>query len=224
IVCAEALVRWRHPEKGFMEPKQFIPAAEETGFITAIDEYVLRTACTQVRSWLDAGLSAVCVTVNLSAREFQDPELVNKIARILRESGISPQHLDIEITETLAMSNVERTVNRLDELMKIGVHTSIDDFGTGYSSLSYLKRLPIEKLKIDQSFVHDIATDPDDRAIISAVTAMAHTMRMKVIAEGVETEEQLSFLRATGCDEMQGYLFSKPLPAGEFSELISEGK
>ena len=224
IVCAEALVRWRHPELGVLPSKQFIPAAEETGFITVIDEWVLRTACAQVRAWLDAGLPPVCVTVNLSAREFQNPELVGTIARILRETGVPSRYLVIEITETLAMSNIERTVSHLNELMKIGVHTSIDDFGTGYSSLNYLKRLPIQKLKIDQSFIRDIAADPDDKAIISAVTAMAHQLKIRVIAEGVETEEQLSFLHSIGCDEIQGYLFSKPLPAEEFMELIAAGK
>ncbi len=221
IICAEALVRWRHPEMGLLDPKRFIPAAEDTGFITAIDEHVLKTACTQVRSWLDAGLSPVCVTVNLSAREFQNPELADKILSILQQTGAPPECLDVEITETLAMSNIERTISRLSELVKMGVHSSIDDFGTGYSSLNYLKRLPIQKLKIDQSFIKDIVIDPDDRAIISAVTVMAHAMRIKVLAEGVETEEQLAFLRNSDCDEAQGFLFSRPLPAEKFKELVS---
>ena len=222
IVCVEALVRWNHPEMGLLEPKRFIPAAEDTGFITVIDEYVLRTACTQVSAWLDAGLPAVCVTANLSAREFQNPELLRKITDILKSTGTPPAYLDVEITESLAMSNVDHTIARLTELANIGVRTSIDDFGTGYSSLNYLKRLPIQKLKIDQSFIKDIATNPDDRAIILAVTAMAHTMRMNVLAEGVETEEQLSFLQSIHCDEAQGHLFSRALPAEEFGELLAK--
>lgn len=221
MVCSEALVRWRHPELGFLAPNQFIPMAEDTGFITAIDEYVLRTACAQLGSWMDAGLPPFCVTVNLSAREFQDSELVTKIERILKETGAPPDCLNVEITENLAMSNIECTVNRLNELAEIGVHTSIDDFGTGYSSLNYLKKLPIEKLNIDQSFVRNLTASADDRVIISAVTAMAHTMKMKVLAEGVETEEQLSFLRSIGCEEMQGYLFSEPVPAGEIREMMA---
>ena len=224
IVCVEALVRWNHPEMGLLEPKRFIPAAEDTGFITVIDEYVLRTACAQVSAWLGAGLPAVCATVNLSAREFRNPELLHKIADILESTGTPPGYLDVEITESLAMSNVDHTITRLRELADMGVHTSIDDFGTGYSSLNYLKRLPVQKLKIDQSFIKDIATNPDDRAIILAVTAMAHTMRMNVLAEGVETEEQLSFLQSVRCDEAQGYLFGKALPPEQFGELLSKGK
>ncbi len=222
IVCAEALVRWRHPEMGLLLPMQFIHAAEDSGFITSIDEYVLKSACAQIRAWQDAGLTPVCITVNLSAREFDDPELVTKVARTLQEAGASPRYLDVEITESLAMSNIERTMKRLNEFADMGVHTSIDDFGTGYSSLNYLKRLSIQKLKIDQTFIRDIATEPDDRAIISAVTAMAHKLRMKVIAEGVETEEQLAFLVAAECDEAQGYFFSKALPADELSKLLAK--
>ncbi|MBZ0155523.1 MAG: EAL domain-containing protein [Alphaproteobacteria bacterium] len=224
MVCAEALVRWRHPERGLLEAKQFIPAAEDTGLIRAIDEWVVRTACEHVRAWRESGLSPVCITVNLSARAFQNPDLVNTIAQILKETGTPPQHLDIEITETLAMSNVEQTSARLRELREMGMHTSLDDFGTGYSSLGYLKKLSVQKLKIDHSLIQDIATDPDDRAVISAVTAMAHTLGMKVLAEGVETEDQLSFLRTTHCDEAQGYLFSKPLPAEELKKLIASGR
>jgi EAL domain-containing protein (putative c-di-GMP-specific phosphodiesterase class I) len=208
---------------GLLEPKRFIPAAQDTGFITVIDEYVLTTACAQLSEWLRAGLPAVCITVNLSAREFQNPDLLGKITRILESTGLQPGCLDVEITESLAMRNVDHTIIRLTELADMGVHTSIDDFGTGYSSLNYLKRLPIQKLKIDQSFIQDIATNSDDRAIIVAVTAMAHNMRMNVIAEGVETEEQFSFLQSIGCDEAQGYLFSKALPAQQCGELLARG-
>ena len=220
MICSEALVRWNHPELGLLEPKRFMGMAEETGYITVIDEWVLRTVCAQVRRWLDAGLGPARITVNLSAREFQNPHLVQKIADILKEAGTPPEYVDIEITESLAMSNITRTVSRLKELAEMGVCALIDDFGTGYSSLSQLKRLPIQRLKIDQSFIKDIATDPDDRAIINAVTSMAHSMSMRVVAEGVETDDQLSFLRATHCDEAQGFLFSRALPAYEFEHAF----
>ena len=173
MTCAEALVRWQHPEKGFLTPDRFLAQAEETGFITEIDEWALKTVCAQVRSWIDSGLPPVCVTVNLSARQFEKPDLVDRIAAILKETGMEPDCLDLEVTENTAMSDVERTASQLRELREMGVHVSIDDFGTGYSSLSYLKKLPIERLKIDKSFIRDIATDSDDRAIISAVTSMA---------------------------------------------------
>jgi EAL domain-containing protein (putative c-di-GMP-specific phosphodiesterase class I) len=221
IVCAEALVRWNHPDLGMIGPERFIPLAEETGLIAAIDAWVLSSVCRQARTWIDAGVPALCLTVNVSARFFENPDLVGTITRTVQRSGLSPRHLDLEITESTAMSNVERTAVRLRELSDMGIHVSIDDFGTGYSSLNYLKRLPIQRIKIDRSFVQDIATDPDDRTIISAVTAMAHSMKMKVLAEGVETEEQLAFLRTTGCDEMQGFLFSRPVPADEFAEMLA---
>jgi diguanylate cyclase (GGDEF)-like protein/PAS domain S-box-containing protein len=220
MVCAEALVRWRHPEQGFLLPGRFLPLAEETGFITEIDDWALRTVCRQARSWIDSGLPPVCITVNLSARRFQSPDLAAHISSVLAETRMPPGCLDIEVTESLVMSDAGRTASQLRSLLDMGVHISIDDFGTGYSSLNYLKRLPIERLKIDQSFIRDIADDPDDRAIIQAVTAMAHNMKMKVVAEGVETEEQLAFLNEAGCDEMQGFLFSEPLPPEEFRELI----
>jgi diguanylate cyclase (GGDEF)-like protein/PAS domain S-box-containing protein len=224
VFCAEALVRWNHPEQGVLTPKHFIPLAEETGFITAIDEWVLRTACAQFRAWQEAGLLNLSITVNLSAKEFQRPDIVDRISLILQETGLEPKLLELEITESVAMKNPEHTIANINRLAEMGVHISIDDFGTGYSSLSYMKRLPIQKLKIDQSFIRDIATDPDDRAIITAVTSMAHSMNMKVIAEGVETEDQLSFLIETHCDEAQGYLFSRPLPAEEFRELVEAGR
>ncbi len=219
IVGAEALVRWNHPEMGLLDAAQFIPLAEETGFVASIDEWVLRTVCKQVKLWQDAGLPA-CVTVNLSARQLQSPQLVYKISQIFDETGVLPDCLSLEITESVAMHNIERTAERLKELSEMGISIYIDDFGTGYSSLNYLKRLPVECLKIDKSFIRDIAGDPDDRTIISAVTAMAHKMRLRVIAEGVETQEQFSFLRFAGCDEVQGFLFSRPMPAENFSELI----
>jgi len=224
MVCAEALVRWQHPDMGLLEPARFIPLAEKTGFITAIDEWALRSACKQIRAWMDTGISPSCVTVNLSAQQFQRQDIAEKVAAILQETGLPAEHLDLEITESTAMSNIGRTTRHLEKLAKMGVHISLDDFGTGYSSLNYLKRLPIQTLKIDKSFIKDIATDPDDRAIITAVTAMAHSMKLKVIAEGVETEDQLSFLHSKKCDEAQGFLFSKPVPAKEFMELFAAGR
>ena len=224
MICVEALIRWRHPDKGFLTPEYFIPMAEEMGFITVIDEWVLRTVCAQINAWSTERLSPICVTVNLSARMFQDPELVHKISSVLRETGAPAQSIDLEITESTAISNVERTVLQLRKLREMGIHISIDDFGTGYSSLNYLKKLPIERLKIDQSFIRDIATDSDDRAIIGAVTSMAHKMGIKTVAKGVETEEQLAFLRDSECDEAQGFLFSRPVPAEQFRELVEAGK
>ena len=219
MVCAEALVRWNHPEMGLLEPKNFIPLAEATGFITAIDEWVLGAVCSQAKNWRQAGLPPVCITVNLSSRFFQKTGVADSISRILEDTGLPAGSLYLEITETLAMDNIQLTASQLAQLSGLGIQISIDDFGTGYSSLNYLKRLPIGRLKIDSSFIKDIATDPDDRAIINAVIAMAHNMKMKVIAEGVETEDQLNFLRQADCDEMQGFLYSKPLPPEKFSEL-----
>ncbi len=219
IVCAEALVRWNHPDMGLIDASQFIPLAEETGFVATIDKWMLRHVCEQVKLWQDAGLT-VCVTVNLSARQLQSPKLVAIVSQIFAETGVAPGCVHLEITESVAMNNIEVTAERLKELSKMGVQIYIDDFGTGYSSLNYLKRLPIKCLKIDKSFIRDLGQDSEDRTIISAVTAMAHKMKLKVIAEGVETEEQLQFLRMAGCNEVQGYLFSRPLPAKNFEELL----
>jgi diguanylate cyclase (GGDEF)-like protein/PAS domain S-box-containing protein len=223
ISYAEALVRWNHPERGLLEPRDFIPLAEETGFITSIDEWVLGTACSQAAAWKKAGLDGFCVAVNLSARQFQSPALVKMISGILTETGLPPGCLDLEVTESTAMRDVERSAAQLRELREMGVHISIDDFGTGYSSLNYLKKLPIERLKIDRSFIKDIVRDSDDRAIIGAVTSMAHKMGIKTVAEGVETEEQLAFLRDSECDEAQGFLFSRPVPAEQLRELVQAG-
>ena len=221
MVCAEALVRWRHPEQGILMPDRFLARAEETGFIAEIDEWALRTVCAQVRSWIESGLPPVCVTVNLSARQFAKADFVERISSVLTETRMEPDCLDLEVTESTAMSDVDRTAILLRQLRDIGVHVSIDDFGTGYSSLNYLKKLPIERLKIDKSFILDIARDPDDRAIISAVTSMAHKMGIRTVAEGVETEEQLAFLRSVECDEAQGFLLSRPLPVNEFEALVA---
>ncbi|HEX2769670.1 MAG TPA: GGDEF domain-containing phosphodiesterase, partial [Geobacteraceae bacterium] len=221
VICAEALVRWRHPELGMLDPVRFIPFAEEIGFITAVDEWVLKTACAQCKEWHNAGLPHLCVAVNLSAKQLQKADFVERIAGILRETGFDPHHLEVEITESVAMRNLEQTIPNMILLTEMGVSISVDNFGTGYSSLNYLKKLPIHKLKIDKSFLQDLATNSDNRAIISAATALAQNMKLKVIAVGVETEEQLEFLKSTGCQEMQGFLFSRPLPAEEFRELIA---
>lgn len=218
----EALLRWKHPEMGMVPPTKFIPMAEESGLIVPIGEWVLRTACKQNKAWQDAGLRPVCVAVNLSARQFRHQDLVALVAGILKETGLDPSLLELELTESLLMQNVEATIDTLTRFKAMGVKSSIDDFGTGYSSLSYLKRFPIDTLKIDQSFVHNITTDPDDAAIAKTIISMAHEMKLRVIAEGVETEEQRSFLHLRHCDEMQGYLFSKPVPAEEFEVLLRE--
>ena len=221
VNCAEALVRWRHPELGMLDPVRFIPFAEEIGFITAIDEWVLKTACAQFKEWHNAGLSHLRVSVNLSAKQLQKSDLVERIAGILRETGFDPHHLDVEIAESVAMRTLEQTIPNIIKLAEMGVGISIDNFGTGYSSTDYLKKLPIQKLNIDKSVINDIATDSYRRAIISAATDMAQKMKLRVIAVGVETEEQLEFLRSIGCQEMQGFLFSKPLPSEEFGKFIA---
>jgi len=219
IIGAEALVRWCQPERGIISPGEFIPLAEETGLIVPLGEWVLREACRQARAWHDAGLP-ICMSVNLSARQFRSPGLVQTILGVLSETGLEARFLEMEITESMVMHDPEGAIAVLDELQKQGIAFAMDDFGTGYSSLNYLKRFPIHKLKIDQSFVRNITTDPDDAAITNAVIELSHGLKLKVIAEGVETEEQRAFLRAHGCDEMQGYLFSRPVPAEEMAALM----
>ena len=216
----EALIRWRHPEFGMVSPAQFIPLAEETGMIVQIGEWVLRTACAQAKAWQRQGVP-IPVAVNLSARQFHQGDLAQTIADILKEFELAPDLLEVELTEGILMEDTSQTGSILDRLHGMGVQISIDDFGTGYSSLSYLKRLPIQVLKIDQSFVRDIHTDPDDRAIVTAVIALAHSMKLKVVAEGVETQEQLAFLREYSCDSMQGYLFSRPVSGDEVLKLLT---
>lgn len=220
VVGAEALLRWQQPELGWISPAKFIPVAEDTGLIGPLGEWVFKTACLQVRRWLDAGYAMPYVAINLSTRQFRQRNLLQMIARIMSDAGVEPQHIEIEITESLLMERTEETISKLQALSDMGIRISIDDFGTGYSSLSYLKRFPIDKLKIDQSFVRDVATDPDDAAIVVAIIAMAHSLDMKVVAEGVETPEQYAFLRGHGCDECQGYYFSKPLPAQDVTKQL----
>jgi diguanylate cyclase (GGDEF)-like protein/PAS domain S-box-containing protein len=221
---AEVLLRW-HPETGPVGPDCFIPVAEDTGLIVPIGEWVLRSACAQFKTWRSEHCQLARVVVNLSVRQFAQKNLVATVGRILQEAELDPQHLGLEITESLLMENPVEAIRVLTALSDMGVQISIDDFGTGYSSLSYLKRFPIDKIKIDRSFVRDIATDPEDAAIVSAIIAMAHSLDCRVVAEGVETEDQLRFLRERGCDEYQGYYFSRPLPAdelrGRFAEFLA---
>ncbi|MEO5702838.1 MAG: EAL domain-containing protein [Gammaproteobacteria bacterium] len=224
IIGVEALIRWRHPQLGIVSPAQFIPLAEETGLIVAIGAWVLKNACTQNKAWQEAGFDPINVAVNLSARQFRQKDLVESIAQILHDTRLEACYLDLELTESMVMHNAEEVISTLQELKSMGVGLSIDDFGTGYSSLSYLKRLPVGRLKIDQSFVRDITEDPDDAVIAQAVISLAHSLNLKVIAEGVETAEQLDFLRAHHCDEMQGYYFSRPVSAELFAELLSNKK
>ncbi|WP_151634155.1 EAL domain-containing protein [Noviherbaspirillum aerium] len=220
IIGAEALIRWHHPDMGLVPPTRFIPMAEEIGLIVPIGNWVIQTACAQNRAWQDAGLPPISISVNLSARQFNQEGLVQSVADALDSMGLEAHHLELELTESIVMNSAELFINKLHELQNLGVQLSIDDFGTGYSSLSYLKRFPLHHLKIDQSFVRDLATDADDAAITSTVISLGHSLNLRVIAEGVETEEQVAFLREHQCDEMQGYFFSKPLPAGEFAHLL----
>lgn len=224
IMGVEALIRWEHPEMGLLYPGKFIPLAESTGLIVPLGEWVLRTACKQAQAWQADSRLPIRVSVNLSVRQFKQQNLIATIAQILEETQLGADVLVIELTETSVMENVDITINTLQELRQMGVHISIDDFGTGYSSLNYLKRFPLDTLKIDQSFVKDITTDANDAAIAKAIIAMAQSMQLKVIAEGVETEEQFSFLRQIGCHAMQGHLFSQPITAEEFEKLLLENK
>ncbi|HEU4709288.1 MAG TPA: EAL domain-containing protein [Methylophilaceae bacterium] len=221
-VCgAEALLRWKHPQKGFVSPAEFIPVAEDTGQIIPIGEWVLRTACSQLASMRAQGLPVFPISVNLSIRQMRQPGLSAVITRIIRENGLQPGDLELEITEGVMMTHVQSAVAFLEEMRQLGVQLAIDDFGTGFSSLSYLKKLPVTKLKIDQSFVRDIEEDESDDAIVRSIIGLGHQFKLKVIAEGMETREQLEFLHANGCDQIQGYYFSRPLPADEFTAFIA---
>ncbi|GEM_PF-3384829 len=218
----EALVRWQHPELGMVPPLRFIPIAEETGLIVPLGKWVLRTACRQQMVWRRAGLPAVCMAVNLSPRQFLDPNLLDELAAILRETGMDPADLELEITEGMVTQNVDRAVALLSAIRQMGVRLAVDDFGTGYSSLAQLKRFPINTLKIDRSFIRELPSNNEDRAITEAIIAMGKTLSLTVVAEGVETQEQVAFLRQADCDEMQGYFFSKPVAAEQFAELLRD--
>jgi len=220
VVGMEALLRWRHPELGFINPDRFIPLAEESGFIIKLGEWVLRSACFQNAAWIKEGLPQLRIAVNISGRQFIEPDFVDQVAAALADSGLPPGLLELELTESMLVSDQQQALHRLRLLKKMGVQLAIDDFGTGYSSLSYLKHFPLNRLKIDKSFVNDILTDPDDAAITDAIIAMAHSLKLQVIAEGVETLEQLAFLEDRGCDEIQGYHLSKPLSERDLVSFI----
>jgi diguanylate cyclase (GGDEF)-like protein len=218
---AEVLVRWQHPERGLVAPGEFIPVAEETGLIVPLGEWVLRAACAQSKAWQKSGLRVPRVTVNVSGRQFAAPGMTEMVLSALADSGLESRYLGLELTESAIMDNAEHHVRTLHELKERGLMLSIDDFGTGYSSLSYLKRFPLDELKIDRSFVAGVDADPDDAAIVIAIIAMAHGLGLTVVAEGVETEAQRAFLRSKGCDELQGFLFAKPMPAEMFGRVLA---
>jgi len=220
MVGAEALIRWQHPELGLLSAAQFISLAEKTGLIDSIGEYVLQTVCKQNKALQEAGCPPICMTVNLSAHEFQNPGIIDKVSQILQETGLEPQFLELEITESIAMRDAALTSDKLGKLSEMGILFSLDDFGKGYSSLNYLKKFPIRKLKIDQSFIRGLKEDPDDQAIVNAVVQMAHSLKLRVVAEGVETDDQMLFLRSCNCDQMQGYLYSEPLPIEVFQKFV----
>jgi diguanylate cyclase (GGDEF)-like protein len=220
VVGAEALLRWRHPEQGLLFPRAFIDLAESTGLITTMGPWILKTACAQARAWQDQGHPGLLVSLNLSARQFLDPDLVKKVSDALQASGLSPSCLELEITESLAMQTAEATLELLRRLKGLGVALSIDDFGTGHSSLAYLKRFPLDRLKIDQSFVREVVSDPNDAAIVATVLLMSKSLGLEVVAEGVEREDQLAFLREHGCGFAQGFLFSRGVEPAAFAELL----
>ncbi|TIX88079.1 EAL domain-containing protein [Rhizobium sp. P44RR-XXIV] len=221
VIGVEALVRWQHPVEGLLLPGAFIPLAEETGLIVAIGDIVLRKACQQAQVWQDRGLAALRVAVNVSARQFLEKSLTHQVASALKSAGLDPQWLELELTESLIMHDVEGAIERMHELKQLGVSLAIDDFGTGYSSLSTLRRFPLSRLKIDRSFIADIPSKTGDMAITSAIVSLGRTLELEVVAEGVETEEQAHFLAGAGCEMFQGYLFARPLPASEVEELIA---
>jgi len=219
-IGVEALLRWLHPQRGVVYPLEFIRVAEDTGYIVPIGEYVLRTACRQIKAWRDAGRAGLWVAVNISARQFQDEHLVDMVRQILAETGLPSDGLRLEVTESVAMHDLEYSIRILNELDGLGVYASLDDFGTGYSSLSYLKRFPLKVLKIDQSFIQDIRINKNSEAITEAIIAMARSLKLEVVAEGVEKEDQLEFLRTLVCDHVQGFYLSLPLPATELSAIF----
>jgi diguanylate cyclase (GGDEF)-like protein/PAS domain S-box-containing protein len=221
VFAVEALVRWAHPTRGLLSPLKFIPMAEETGLIVPIGEWTLRTACRQNKAWQEAGLAHINVCVNVSARQFKEKNWVSRVAGALRESRLEAKYLELELTETLIMQDVDQAIATMKELQTLGVQLSIDDFGTGYSSLAALKRFPVGRLKIDKSFIEDILRDESSNAVAKAIISLGQNLHLRVIAEGVETKDQVAFLRENHCDEMQGYFFSKPIPAAEIETLLA---
>jgi len=223
IRSVEALIRWRHPERGLIAPAEFIPLAEESGLIVPIGEWVLREACRQARAWQDQGLPMVRIAVNVSALQFRRLDLVDTVRRALIDADVNARYLEIELTESAVMTHPEESVEILERLSRMGVVVSVDDFGTGYSSISYLRRFPIDKLKIDRTFISNLMTSAEDASIVRAIISLAHGLRLKVVAEGVETAEQVSFLQKLGCDQYQGFFFSRPVTATAFEELLRAG-
>jgi diguanylate cyclase len=221
VRSAEALLRWRHPVRGMVPPNVFIPVAEETGLILPIGEWVLRQACRQMREWLDRGMTPVRIAVNLSAKQFHDADLASVVRSALSDAKLEPGYIELELTESALMNDPEQSAATLQSLSAMGVHISIDDFGTGYSSLSYLRRFPLDKLKIDRSFIRDLMTNADDVCIVRAIISLAHSLRLRVVAEGVETAQQLEFLRELGCDQYQGFYCSPAVPPEAFVALIN---
>ena len=224
VRSAEALIRWVHPKRGIVSPAQFIPVAEDCGLIVPIGEWVIREACRQIRTWQDSGVPALRVSVNLSASQFRETGLVESIRRALADEHVKARYLEVELTESAVMSDPEQSIAILEQLSAMGVLVSVDDFGTGYSSMSYLRRFPIDKLKIDRVFINEIVSRPQDASIVRAIVSLAHSLDLKVVAEGVETAAQLHFVKAAGCDEYQGYHFSRPIPAADFERLIRESR
>ena len=220
VFAVEALVRWKHPKLGIVPPVKFVPMAEDTGLIVPIGDWVLREACRQNKAWQDAGLPPMVVSVNVSARQFREKNLVGRVASALKESGLEARYLELELTESLIMQDIDLAVSTMEELRALGIQLSIDDFGTGYSSLSALKTFPVSRLKIDRSFIDGLLADENDRAVAGAVISLGQTLKLRVIAEGVETEGQAALLRNINCDEMQGYLFSRPVPAQGIEDML----
>jgi len=220
VHSVEALIRWRHPQRGLISPNEFIPLAEDSGLIGPIGEWVMREACRQAKAWQRKGLPQVRVAVNLSASQFRQKNLLATIRQALLDADLDPSYLEVELTESAVMTNPEESVSILEQLSKMGVLVSVDDFGTGYSSMSYLRRFPIDKLKIDRGFISEFMTRPDDASIVRAIVSLAHSLRLKVVAEGVETPDQLDFLKTLGCDQYQGFHFSTPVSAADFEELL----
>ena len=220
-VGAEALIRWMHPELGMISPDQFIPLAEESGLILPLGEWVIRRACRQLKEWREQGFPAISLSVNLSGRQFMQSDLVEMVTQVLAETGVDPRCLELELTESMLMADAQQTIEKLHAFRKLGLTLSIDDFGTGYSSLAYLKKFPIQTLKIDRSFVNDLGTDSDDEAIVKATIAMANSLNLKVIAEGVENNSQIAVLNDYNCEEVQGYLFARPMNNGDFSSYMN---
>jgi diguanylate cyclase (GGDEF)-like protein len=223
IVGAEALIRWMHPTRGSVSPAQFIPVAEDCGLIVPIGNWALREACKQTRVWADAKLPAVTIAVNVSAMEFRQGSFLNGVFDILQDTGLVPGSLELELTESVLMKRAESAASVLETLRAAGIQIAVDDFGTGFSSLSYLRKFPIDALKIDQSFIRQITMTPDDTTIVRAIISLGQSMKLRVIAEGVETLEELAFLQTHHCNEGQGYYFSRPVPSGQFAKLLETG-